>query len=57
MKEIKEEALIKYFQVVSDYCNRIVDFINTKYETNINDVCSKSDMGGYVINGQKQILI
>ena len=40
MKEIKEEALIKYFQVVSDYCNRIVDFINAKYETNINDVPS-----------------
>lgn len=40
MMDIKEQAIKDYFQVVSEYSKRIVDFLNSSYEANISDVPS-----------------
>ena len=40
MREINEQAIKEYFQIVEDYCKRIVDFMNANYDANISDIPS-----------------
>ena len=40
MSKINEQAIKQYFHIVSDYCSKIVECFNSKYEANIHDVPS-----------------
>ena len=40
MSKVNEQAIKHYFHIVSYYCNKIVEYFNSKYDANINDVQS-----------------